>query len=96
MAYHRSTGLWDKSLVIKLNRIIGHRDEALESELAAWQAVYDAQFRKSPYNFDWDAFNQQGLELTAKIQALAPGHVHIHYVESDDRDFFNPEDCQMV
>ncbi|MDH3982007.1 MAG: hypothetical protein OES84_03805, partial [Kiritimatiellaceae bacterium] len=49
-------------------------------------------FRKYPYEFDWEAFNRRGRELSAKIQACDPENIEIHYVESDDRDFFNPED----
>lgn len=95
MAFHRSSGLWNKHCQIRLKRIINQRDEALEAGLAAWQAAYDAQFRKCPYEFDWDAFNQHGRELTARILALAPRDAEVYYVESDDRDFFNPEDCEL-
>ncbi|WP_136059527.1 hypothetical protein [Pontiella sulfatireligans] len=66
----------------------------MEKEITDWQESYNAQFRKSPYEFDWDAFNQQGRELAGHIQFYAPEDVEIHYVESDDRDFFNPEDCE--
>lgn len=95
MAFHRSSGLWNKHCQIKLKWIINQRDEALEAHLAAWQATYDAQFRKYPYEFDWDAFNQQGRELTARIHDLTPESIEVYYVESDDRDFFNPEDCEL-
>ncbi len=93
MAYHRSTGVWDCCKQIRLRSILESGNEGLTEELSAWQAAYDAQFRKYTYEFDWDAFNQQGRDLTAKIQSVAPHDAEIYYVESDDRDFFNPEDC---
>lgn len=95
MAFHHSTGLWDRHIQIKLEQVIGRCNEALEAELEGWQAVYDEQFRKYTYEFDWESFNRRGRELTAKIQACAPANIEVHYVESDDRDFFNPEDCRV-
>ncbi|MDF7824661.1 hypothetical protein P4B35_11605 [Pontiellaceae bacterium B12227] len=94
MAFHRSTGLWNRHIQVRLEQIIGCRDEKLETELAEWQALYDDQFRKYPYEFDWQAFNRHGRELTAKIQAMALPCTELYYVESDDRDFFNPEGCR--
>ena len=93
MAFHRSTGLWDTFHQIRLCRILGRHDDELEAELAAWQEDYDNQFRRHPYDFDWAAFNRQGVGLPEKIQSGPPHGVGIYYVESDDRDFFNPEDC---
>lgn len=93
MAFHHSTGLWDRHIQIKLEQVIGRSNETLAAEVEEWQAVYDDQFRKYTYEFDWETFNHRGRELTAKIQACAPANIEVYYVESDDRDFFNPEEC---
>ena len=93
MAYHRSSGVWDSCKQIKLRSLIGTANKELEEKLATWQADYDAQFRRFTYEFDWDTFNQQGRELTSRIQDTIEHDLLIYYVESDDRDFFNPEDC---
>lgn len=93
MAYHHSTGFWNHCRQVSLNSVIEYVSESLSDALAAWQADYDAQFRKFTYEFDWDTFNKRGYDLAEHIQELAPDNALVYYVESDDRDFFNPEDC---
>ena len=95
MAYYQSTGIWSGSRQIKLSRILKSRNEALEKELSVWQAFYDAQFNKYPFDFNWDAFNQDGRDITRKIQRAASANVEIYYVESDDREFYYSDSCSL-
>lgn len=90
MAFPQSTGLWERFRQVGLNEVMRRMDGELESELVAWQAAYDDQFRKYPFSFDWDAFNGRGRELAARIQAALPDHIQIQYVESDDRSAVLP------
>lgn len=95
MAYILSTGLWDAWGNISLLQVLGRRDAVLERDLKHWQDTYDDQFKSHPYDFDWDEFNRQGQELTARIGAkLLPGYA-IYYEPSDDREFFQNDDCDV-
>lgn len=96
MAYILSSGLWDALGPISLESLLGFKDEELSNALEAWQVMYDDQFRKSTYTFDWSKFNQIGEELTRKIREKLPGDVEIIYEPSDDREFFSPEDCEAA
>ena len=71
MAYYKSTGIWAGSRQIKINKIVKNIDAELERELYVWQAFYNAQFNKYPFDFDWDAFNQDGRDIVAKVQQVA-------------------------
>jgi len=93
MAYILSSGLWDALGSITPEQMLGFRDEALERDLAAWQARYNAQFRRHSYEFDWERFNAEGEALTERIRALLPHNTAVYYEPSDDREFFTPEQC---
>ena len=96
MAYMLSSGLWDAGGRVALTQILGKRDAVLERDLQHWQDAYDDQFKSYPYDFDWDEFNRQGQELTARIGAkLLPGY-SIYYESSDDREFFRNDDCAVT
>ena len=95
MAYYQSTGIWSGSRQIKLSKILKSRNEALEKELWVWQAFYNAQFNKYPFDFDWDAFNQDGREIARKVQRATSANVEIYYVESDDREFYYSDSCSL-
>lgn len=94
MAYIMSSGLWDAFGSIDLESMLGSRDEDLSAALKSWQAMYDDQFRKHAYSFDWTEFNRMGEELTRRIRERLPHDAKISYEPSDDREFFNPEDCR--
>lgn len=93
MAYIMSSGLWDAFGAISLDRLLGFHDEELAERLQQWQDMYDNQFKKTPYDFDWKRFNEIGEELTRRIQEKLPEEADIVYEPSDDREFFSPEDC---
>jgi len=93
MAYVLSSGIWDAIGHVKLRDLPGLEDGELERELEDWQSRYDAQFQRCPYEFDWDAFNAEGMLLTERIRAKLPPHSEIYYEPSDDREFFSPNDC---
>lgn len=93
MAYVLSTGLWDSFGSITLETMLGVKDEELESELAQWQALYDSQFKRHSYEFDWDLFNEMGRALTKRIGEKLPPHTDAYYEPSDDREFFSPDEC---
>jgi len=93
MAYVLSSGLWDAFGHISLEQVLGCRDEVLEQDIARWQAAYDQQFKRCPYEFDWDGFNRIGEELTSRIRDQLPPGAKVYYEPSDDREFFQPEQC---
>ena len=69
--------------------------EKLEKALLGWQAFYDVQFMRYPFNFDWDDFNQEGRELAKRIQASAKAAIEVYYADSDDREFFYSDNCSL-
>jgi len=93
MAYIMSSGLWDAFGAISLDQLLGSQDEELASRLQNWQDMYDDQFKKYPYDFDWNRFNEIGEELTRNIREKLPDDATIVYEPSDDREFFTPVDC---
>lgn len=96
MAYIMSSGLWDAFGSISLEQLLGFRDEKLAVRLQDWQDMYDDQFKRNPYSFDWKRFNEIGEELTRCLKEKLPEQAEIVYEPSDDRDFFSPEDCKAV
>jgi hypothetical protein len=94
MAYVLSSGLWDAFKHITLDKILGHKDEELEQDLAQWHSLYDDQFKKYPHDFDWDLFNEIGRSLTERIQEKLPPDHDAYYEPSDDREFFSADECR--
>ena len=95
MAYYKSTGIWDRHRQTKLSQIVGDTHDELQRELEEWQAGYDDQFMKYPFDFDWAAFNQQGLRIKNMIQTVAPDCIEVYYVASDDREFLLHDSCSL-
>lgn len=95
MAYILSSGLWDAWGVISLEQILDRKHEKLERDLKLWQDAYDDQFKRYPYEFDWDEFNQQGKDLARRIETLLMPGEKIYYEPSDDREFFKHDDCDV-
>ena len=91
MAYVLSSGLWDAFGEISLEQVIDCRDEKLEQDLARWQADYNKQFKRHPYEFDWDQFNETGEQLTTRIREKLPPDMGVYYEPSDDREFFSAD-----
>lgn len=96
MAYVLSTGIWDGFGCVRLDQVIDGTDPDLEAEMNAWQAQYDRQFMRYPYDFDWDGFNHRGEELTARIQDRLPPDTVIYYEPSDDREFFTSDEYKRA
>jgi hypothetical protein len=96
MAYILSSGLWDSWGNITLERMLDQKNDELERDLKRWQDAYDDQFKSHPYDFDWDGFNRQGEELTARIEAMLMPGEKIYYEPSDDREFFKHNDCDVT
>ena len=94
MAYVLSSGLWDAFGHIALDCALGFKDGELEKDLREWHQLYDDQFKRYPYDFDWARFNEMGVELTARIKEKLPPGPDIYYEPSDDREFFSPDDCE--
>lgn len=93
MAYAKSTGLWDTFTDIALDTLLGQNNSDLEAALKHWHDAYDDQFKQYPFDFDWQRFNAIGTELTKRIQSRLPPGSTVYYEPSDDREFFNREDC---
>jgi hypothetical protein len=96
MAYILSSGLWDAWGVIRLEQMLGQRHEELERDLKRWQDAYDDQFKLYPYDFNWNEFNRQGIDLASRIGAMLMPGDRIYYEPSDDREFFKHDDCDVT
>ncbi|WP_168441893.1 hypothetical protein [Pontiella desulfatans] len=93
MAYVLSTGLWDTSGQVRAEDVLGIKDEEFERDLRQWQTLYDGQFKRRPYEFDWELFNELGRSLTERIREKLPPQTEVYYEPSDDREFFSPDEC---
>ena len=59
-----------------------------EKQCAGFYTFLRWQLNRLGYDFDWEEFNRQGEEFTARIaDKLMPGY-SIYYEPSDDREFF--------